>query len=124
MASRRLCHCLNEMATAITRRPSFVTKSRPNAPYMSLPIRLRSSRLIWASAMWPSIATVHMATSASAISTSCPEPSRERVRSAARRPRAVIWPQITSQAGSTWLAGEAELSGPVTNGYPTAQLTV
>ena len=33
VASTRLFHCRAVSATIITRRPSFVRKSRPNAPY-------------------------------------------------------------------------------------------
>ena len=38
-------HCLGEIATAMTRRPSAVAKSRPNAPYRSFPSRSRCARL-------------------------------------------------------------------------------
>ena len=42
------CHWRRLMATTMTRRSSAVTKSRPKAPYMSLPMGGRPSWSTWA----------------------------------------------------------------------------
>ena len=47
-ASTSDCHWRRLIATTITRRSSAVGKSRPNAPYMSLPIGGRASPSTWA----------------------------------------------------------------------------
>src|SRR5215213_4318516 len=62
------------MATTMTRRPSRVAKSRPNAPYMSFPSGGRFSCCTSACARKPRLATIVNATSASEIFTSWPSP--------------------------------------------------
>ena len=63
-------HWLRLMATTMTRRPSLVAKSRPNAPYMSLPSGGRFSCDTSACARKPRLATIVNATSAREIFTS------------------------------------------------------
>ena len=106
VASTSDCHWLRLIATTITRRPSRVGKSRPNAPYMSLPSGGRFAWVSWAWPRNPRLATMVNATSASEILTSWPSPVAVRSRSPASIAITACNPVAMSHAGQRVVHGE------------------